>query len=129
MLNNVLLLYKKSAYSIYFHNWNFRNEIQRFRKAHDEHFMTLKTVERILRQYHIGYRKYARGQNIPYEYYNLVITVGGDGTFLEAARNIKGQLILGVNSAPGSSVGKLCTATAKNFEKCKNSPQKTGRIP
>ena len=123
----VLLLYKKSAYSIYFHDWkihlighkkrNFHNEIHRFKKAHDEHFMALKTVERILRQYNIGYKKYARGQNIPYEHYGLVITVGGDGTFLEAARNIKGQLILGVNSAPRSSVGKLCTATTKNFEK------------
>ena len=43
--------------------------------------------------------------------------MGGDGTFLEAARNARNQVLLGVNSAPGSSVGKLCAATQKNFER------------
>lgn len=112
----VLLLYKKSAYAMYFCRWNRHKGIHRFKKAHDEHFKTLATVERVLHQYGISYTKSARSPQIPYQRYGLVITVGGDGTFLEAARNAKGQLLLGVNSAPRSSVGKLCAATQKNFE-------------
>lgn len=113
----VLLLYKKSAYSIYSRKGHPRGEIDRYKKAHDEHSGTLVTVEEVLHKYGINYSKYARGQKIPYRHYRMVITVGGDGTFLEAARNASNQILLGVNSAPGTSVGKLCVATAKNFEK------------
>lgn len=114
---NVLLLYKRSAYSIFSRKGNARAEINRYKKAHDEHSGTLATVERILHKYGINYMKYARGQKIAYQRYGLVITVGGDGTFLEAARNANHQILLGVNSAPGTSVGKLCVATSRNFEK------------
>ena len=89
----------------------------RYKKAHDEHLRTLATVERVLRKCGINYSKYARGRKIPYEHYGMVITVGGDGTFLEAARHTNTQVLLGVNSAPGTSVGELCVATQKNFER------------
>ena len=114
---NVLLLYKKSAYSIYSRKGHPRAEIGRYKKAHDEHLRTLATVERVLRTCGINYSKYARGRKIPYEHYGMVITVGGDGTFLEAARHTNTQVLLGVNSAPGTSVGELCVATQKNFER------------
>ena len=114
---NVLLLCKRSAYSIYSRNGNQRAEINRYKKAHDEHLKTLATVEWVLHKYGIEYSKCARGQKIAYQRYGSVITVGGDGTFLEAARNAKDHVLLGVNSAPGSSVGKLCVATRENFEK------------
>lgn len=114
---NALLLYKKSAYSIYFRKGHPRAEIDRYKKAHDEHLMTLTTVERVLHKHGINYSKYARGQKIPYQRYRFVITVGGDGTFLEAARSTNTQVLLGVNSAPGTSVGELCIATQKNFER------------
>jgi len=113
----VLLLYKKSAWSIYSRKGHPRAEIDRYKKVHDEHLSTLVTVEGVLHKYGINYSEYARGQKIPYQRYRMVITVGGDGTFLEAARNAGNQVLLGVNSAPGTSVGKLCVATAKNFEK------------
>ncbi len=112
----VLLLYKKSAYAIYSRKGHPRAEIDRYKKAHDEHLTTLATVEKILHKYGISYSKYVRGRKIHYERYGLVVTVGGDGTFLEAARNANTQILLGVNSAPGTSVGKLCAATPKNFE-------------
>lgn len=113
----VLLLYKKSAWSIYSRKGHPRAEIDRYKKAHDEHSGTLAAVEGVLHKYGINYSKCARGQKIPYQRYGMVITVGGDGTFLEAARNASNHILLGVNSAPGTSVGKLCVATAKNFEK------------
>ncbi|MBI5415550.1 MAG: NAD(+)/NADH kinase, partial [Candidatus Omnitrophica bacterium] len=115
-LSNVLVLYKKSAYSIYFKEHKIRFQgMGRFKKAHDEHYATLNTVERILGRYGIPYTKQAREQRTSYKRYNLIITVGGDGTFLEAARHIRRQVILGVNSSPSTSVGKLCTADHKNF--------------
>lgn len=41
----------------------------------------------------------------------LVVTVGGDGTILEASQHVNQQPILGVNSDPNHSLGSLCTAT------------------
>ncbi|MBI5150835.1 MAG: NAD(+)/NADH kinase [Candidatus Omnitrophica bacterium] len=127
LLSNVLVLYKKSAYSIYFKERknrfpgsteeNMTQWMGRFKKAHDEHYATLKTVERVLGRYGIRYKKQAREQRASYQRYSLVITVGGDGTFLEAARHIRRQVILGVNSSPSTSVGKLCTADHKDFER------------
>jgi len=47
--------------------------------------------------------------------FGLVVSVGGDGTFLEAARGVREALALGVNSNPGRSVGSFCAATARTF--------------
>ncbi|MFO0746295.1 MAG: NAD(+)/NADH kinase [Myxococcota bacterium] len=45
----------------------------------------------------------------------LVITVGGDGTFLTAARHAGRTPLLGVNSSPTTSIGHYCLATAETF--------------
>jgi len=123
----VLLIYKKSAYSIYFmvrklqlsigKKINLKKEISRFKKAHDEHYQGLKQIENVLRKYGINYKKQCRGGKITYSQYDLIITAGGDGTFLEACQKIKDQTIIGVNSTPNFSVGKLCTINVKDFEK------------
>ena len=47
--------------------------------------------------------------------FDLVISVGGDGTFLEAARGVTDELVLGVNSNPARSAGSFCAADAKTF--------------
>lgn len=126
ILKNVLILYKRSAYKIYFldkkSSFRIRNravirkELERFKNAHDEHYHTLRTVEEVLGRHGIRYRKSYRGQIIHYDQYDLVITIGGDGTFLEAARGIKKGVVLGVNSSPSYSVGQFCGATAADFE-------------
>jgi NAD+ kinase len=125
-LKNVLLLYKKSAYKIYFlekkGSFQIKNrpliqeELGRFKKAHDEHYATLKTVETVLRKYKICFLKVFRGQRVDYDKYDLVITIGGDGTFLEAARRVRKNIILGVNSSLSYSVGRFCPANVVNFE-------------
>jgi len=127
VFKKVLLVYKKSAYSIYFmerkiqlakgQKTNVQKEIMRFKKAHDEHYATLIKVEHILSKHRIKYTKCSRGRKINYAKFDLIITLGGDGTFLEASRNIKDQVIIGVNSAPSFSIGKLCIGNIKNFEK------------
>lgn len=126
IFKKVLLVHKKSAYSIYFmerkiqlargKKADLQKEIKRFKKAHDQHYASLKEVERILGRHGIVYTKRSRDQKINYSRYDLIITLGGDGTFLEASRNIKDQVIIGVNSAPNFSIGKLCVGNMKNFE-------------
>lgn len=46
---------------------------------------------------------------------DLVITVGGDGTALGASHFVTNGMLLGVNSAPGDSVGHFCAAYRENF--------------
>lgn len=48
--------------------------------------------------------------------YDLVITIGGDGTLLRSSHFIKNALALGLNSNPSHSVGMLCGANPYNFE-------------
>ncbi len=45
----------------------------------------------------------------------LVISVGGDGTLLTASHWVREGLLLGVNSAPGDSVGFFALATRETF--------------
>ncbi len=56
-----------------------------------------------------------RRRDIPRGIYDLVITVGGDGTFLSASAQVRDELMLGVNSNNSISVGRFCTATPNDF--------------
>ncbi len=124
-IKNALVLYKHSAYENYFlkRGSSFRRQprdfnpkdVSPFKSAHSEHYKTLSFIEDILRKKMVPYRKHARSSKIDFDRFDFVITVGGDGTFLEAARNVKGQAILGVNSDPKSSVGRFCFGNVSNF--------------
>ena len=46
---------------------------------------------------------------------DLLIAVGGDGTFLRTAQRDVDVPMLGVNSSPSTSVGHYCGATAEDF--------------
>src|SRR5215471_6979195 len=46
---------------------------------------------------------------------DLVVSVGGDGTLLCASHYVRGGMVIGVNSAPGDSVGHFCSANRENF--------------
>jgi NAD+ kinase len=125
-IKRVLILYKKSAYSIYFQHprssFNSRgkvglSELKRFRKMHETHVASLAYVEQVLKDAGIKFKRICRGRPFDPKRYDLVVTVGGDGTFLEAARKLKGQLILGVNSDPSWSIGRFCSATSGTFKK------------
>ena len=122
----ILLLYKNSTYASYFLSDRKRlaqlqglfnsQEIKRFRKTHEKHFWMLAYVEAVLKQQKLDYTKICRGTKFNYGRYDLIISLGGDGTFLEAARHLKDQVIWGVNSDPDWSVGRFCSGNPRNFE-------------
>lgn len=124
LIKNVLLLYKESSYSIYFEHpqSSFKKrevaplEMARFKENHRQHTRSLSIIEKVLEKSGVPYKKSSRGSKVDFDRFDLIVSVGGDGTFIEAARGAKKQIILGVNSDPSWSVGKLCCATAETFE-------------
>ena len=125
-IKNALIIYKKSTYQFYFfehRSKKFEKELRlhpsmrtKFKKAHEEHICTLGHIKRVLKEAGIRFKAYYRGKISNYRPFDLVVTVGGDGTFLEAARHTKRQVILGVNSDPRRSIGRLCVANRQNFK-------------
>jgi NAD+ kinase len=85
--------------------------VRRLRLSHDDHEATLAEVDRALRVLGAeativeGARTKVEGK------FDLVVTVGGDGTLLAASHRVGPDVpILGVNSAPDHSVGFFCAA-------------------
>lgn len=121
----ILLLYKTSTYAYYFYSSRGQAQggagvprlknISRFKKTHLKHYRTLAAVEAYLKERNVRYSRSRRGRKIDFSAYDVVITVGGDGTFLEAARSCTHQAILGINSDPEWSVGRFCIANDVTF--------------
>lgn len=104
----ILVVYKKSAY---------QSGLKNLRRSHDVHYRTLARVKAALKRRGLDLKGLARGRVFDGRKFNLVISVGGDGTFLDAARHLDSTPILGVNSAPGHSVGRFCFAYPSSFER------------
>lgn len=122
-----LIVYKKSAYQTYFQE--YRDPVYRrlsksgdkvlahIKRSHGTHYESVRLVERVLKKNGIRYDKKPRGQKFNPSSYSLVLSVGGDGTFLDAARHLKNTPILGVNSDTNHSVGKFCSVNLDSFGK------------
>lgn len=89
--------------------------VMRIKQSHDAHEATVREVDEALDELgaDVVFKGGARGR-IP-QRVDLVITVGGDGTLLAASHQIgDGIPLLGINSAPESSVGFFCGAKQGN---------------
>lgn len=125
-MKKVLLLYKKTVFSIYRErkiigtsepsSHLLKSQLIRLKKADQEHTNTLNFVKDVLKKYNITAKAYYREAHVPFDEFDTIITVGGDGTFLKAAASAKNQTIIGVNSSLSFSVGRLCVANIKNFD-------------
>ncbi len=90
--------------------------VAKVKSAHDQHVDTLQHIEASLAARGIEFDSCHRAElDEKAHHYDLLITVGGDGTFLDASHNLHNVPILGVNSAPGSSFGHFCQANLQNF--------------
>lgn len=79
--------------------------------ARDEHVATLAGLGAALDGLPITLELCEGADRALVEGADLVVSVGGDGTFLTAARAVRGEPTLGLNSSPSTSVGHYCGAT------------------
>lgn len=92
--------------------------VAKVQTAHDQHVGTLQTIESELKARGIEYESCHRAElDEKKQHFDLLITAGGDGTFLDASHSLRHLPILGVNSSPGTSFGHFCLANKDNFAK------------
>jgi len=122
-----LVVYKKSAYQLYVVERRDTHLVRLLRQghpdtrdiqqAHDVHQKTLDHVLQTLKMLHVPYRVVYRGhlRASTSQRSDLVISVGGDGTLLQAAHALRDTPILGVNSDRQRSEAVFCAATRHTF--------------
>lgn len=116
----LLVVYKKSYYELYgYEDRERRDEIVRQRHAsimeamersHEENRRTLTAVCQVLDAADVPYDCIYRGELAPITGYDLILSVGGDGTLLEVSRYASDTPVLGVNSDPIRSTAFFCAA-------------------
>ncbi len=121
----VLVVYKKSAYQLYLRErrdsrlarlLRRRNPDARdIRQAHTVHQATLHAVTGTLARFGVAYDAVYRAHLRTTARHDLVISVGGDGTLLQASHLVADLPILGVNSDPRRSEAVFCAASRANF--------------
>lgn len=90
--------------------------VARLEPAHEEHLASVRLVRNVLRDRGLDVVERTSPPARPVRGFDLVITVGGDGTLLEASHAVRDRTaVLGVNSAPAFSVGFLTGCRAPTF--------------
>lgn len=92
--------------------------VSRLQVAHDAHERGVEQVERALSD--LGARtQVIVGADQPFDAdkFDLVVTVGGDGTLLRSSHRVRTIPVLAINSSPQHSVGFFCGATSEHAEK------------
>lgn len=94
---------------------------RRILASDEEQKRTIETVRKTLTKHRITFtefsaRDFSAIEKRKINAANLVITIGGDGTALGTSHYITKGAMLGVNSAPGDSVGHFCHTNRRNFE-------------
>ncbi|MBN1587047.1 MAG: NAD(+)/NADH kinase [Candidatus Omnitrophica bacterium] len=90
---------------------------RRMRHAYDSHHRTLDLLRDTLKSMGLKYRYIHRARVVDEKAYKLIITVGGDGTFLRAAQSVYHTPMLGINSDPTRSEGFFTAADASTLKK------------
>lgn len=125
-LAKVLIVYKKTTLQLQALEYKVPRFIKlmeeghasvaKVKTAHEQHMETLETIHKELSARGIEFDSCHRADlDTKAQHCDLLITVGGDGTFLDASHSLKKVPILGVNSAPDSSFGHFSIANRGNF--------------
>ena len=122
----VLVIYKKSTYQLMVaerKNPRARallarkdRAVERMLAAHEDHVHTIQAARTLLDQLGVDATFRYRAVEESTEGYDLVITLGGDGTLLRASHLVGKQPMLAINTAPQDSVGYFCAGTKDNLE-------------
>lgn len=127
-LRKVYLVYKRSVYQKYVLDEkdpsikrflrSKNRSIRPMKKIHEAHYKFIRKIEEYIRNKGIEFATGFRHNMNDFKSHDLIITVGGDGTFLRTAHHLTPrQMIMGINSLTTVSVGALCSATHKNYRK------------
>ena len=121
----VLVVYKKVAYQQYVQEQQDPHLLRLLRRGHPDaremqaahavHEATMHAVLYTLRRLPVTFELAYRADLKAPKGYDLVVSVGGDGTFLQAARSIAATPILGVNADPARSEAVFCGANRRTF--------------
>lgn len=124
-IDNVLVVHKRSEYEHYSQEERDPRFLQLLgedhftvhdlRKKHLEHREAVERVGAALEQLRITARFVLRPEFRDTHGYDLVVALGGDGTFLDVSHHVRDVPMLGVNSTPSTSVGAYCGATSRTF--------------
>lgn len=129
-VKKILVIHKKSSLELAreYKNLHILDLVEKndpsvceYRKSHIEHNATLSFLKKYFKQREslkvvFAERDKARINNESKNPYDLVLSVGGDGTFIWASKLLgKDTPIMGINSDPGGSVGFYTCATRSNF--------------
>jgi NAD+ kinase len=125
-ISRVLVVYKKSYYELYGYQERARyrallqqrhpETVHTMRLSHEENQRTLAAVCEALDAARVPYDCVYRGELGSVAGYDLLLSVGGDGTFLEVARSTVDTPVLGVNSDPQRSTALFCAAERLNIQ-------------
>ena len=120
----VLVVYKKSAYQLHVLERKDPHLVRLLRRAHADavdmrhahavHQQTLDTVVQSLKALSVDFDLVYRANLKTTEPYDLVVSVGGDGTLLQASHAVDDLPMLGVNSDPRRSEAVFCAAAKDN---------------
>ena len=126
----LLVVCKKSAYQIYVREHGSRQVADLLREgspatasflsSDEAHQRSMDQVFDWLNAHDVAYqrmwREEIRGPGGVSDAVTLVVTLGGDGTLLDASHHVGAQPMLGINSDPQASVGHLCAGPASKMD-------------
>jgi NAD+ kinase len=122
----VLVIYKKSTYQRWVSerkNPHARalldrkdRSVERVMAAHEDHMHTIDAARALLEKLGVDATIRYRADADRAENFDLVITLGGDGTLLWASHLVGRQPMLAINTAPQDSIGYFCGGTKDTLE-------------
>jgi NAD+ kinase len=134
----VLVVYKKDAYQQYLQEQRDEHllrllqqrhpDVLDMQQAHLVHEESMEAILQTLRRLDVPFDLAYRADLPVSSQYDLVVSVGGDGTFLQAARSVIRTPLLGVNADPSRSEAVFCAANRHTFDTlCRRALE--GRLP